>query len=72
MIAMLNDAAVLVISVDNALISQKPDKWRMGQMLTLSTILGILLVGASFAHFLIGWYVFDGKHLPRCLLTTRG
>lgn len=57
LIAILNDAAVLVISVDNALISEKPDKWRMGQMLTLSTVLGILLVGASFAHFLIGIYV---------------
>ncbi|KAH6583400.1 hypothetical protein BASA61_008017 [Batrachochytrium salamandrivorans] len=30
LIAVLNDAATLVISVDSAKISQKPDKWRLG------------------------------------------
>jgi H+-transporting ATPase len=53
LIAVLNDAATLVISVDNAKISKRPDKWRLGQLLTLSFILGILLMGASFAHFFV-------------------
>ena len=57
LIAVLNDAATLVISVDNAKISQKPDKWRLGQLLTLSLILGLLLMGISFAHY------FLAKHL---------
>ncbi|KAI8927499.1 hypothetical protein BC831DRAFT_497694 [Entophlyctis helioformis] len=51
LIAVLNDAATLVISVDSAQISQKPDKWRLGQLLTLSFILGLLLMGISFAVF---------------------
>eukprot|EP00842_Homolaphlyctis_polyrhiza_P004157 jgi/Hompol1/4742/HPOL_000499-RA len=51
LIAVLNDAATLVISVDSAKISQKPDKWRLGQLLTLSFILGVLLMGISFAVF---------------------
>ncbi|KAL2919598.1 hypothetical protein HK105_200510 [Polyrhizophydium stewartii] len=51
LIAVLNDAATLVISVDSAMISQKPDKWRLGQLLTLSFILGLLLMGISFAVF---------------------
>jgi H+-transporting ATPase len=58
LIAILNDAAVLVISVDNAQVNSKPDKWRLGQMLTLSVILGVLLCGASFAHFFIARDVF--------------
>lgn len=53
MICLLNDAATLVIAVDNAQISEKPDKWRLGQLITLSFILGILLSGLSFAHFFI-------------------
>ncbi|KAJ3258680.1 hypothetical protein HK103_003469, partial [Boothiomyces macroporosus] len=51
LIAVLNDAATLVIAVDNARISKRPDKWRLGQLLTLSFILGTLLMGISFAHF---------------------
>ncbi|KAI9206120.1 uncharacterized protein BJ171DRAFT_498764 [Polychytrium aggregatum] len=51
LIAVLNDAATLVISVDNAKISSRPDKWRLGQLLTLSFVLGILLTLISFAHF---------------------
>lgn len=51
MIAVLNDAATLVIAVDNARISKRPDKWRLGQLLTLSFILGFLLMLVSFAHF---------------------
>jgi H+-transporting ATPase len=57
-IALLNDAATLVISVDNAQISEKPDKWRLGQLITLSFILGVLLTGLSFAHFFIFRDVF--------------
>ena len=51
MIAVLNDAATLVISVDNARISKRPDKWRLGQLLTLSFILGFLLMLVSLGHF---------------------
>ncbi|KAF0440732.1 H+-ATPase [Gigaspora margarita] len=57
LIAMLNDAATLVISVDNAQVSGSPDKWRIGQLITLSIILGIILTMFSFAHFFIFSYV---------------
>jgi len=53
-IALLNDAATLVISVDNAQISEKPDKWRLGQLISLSFLLGVCLTLLSFAHFYIG------------------
>ncbi|KAI8872980.1 H(+)-ATPase [Ramicandelaber brevisporus] len=57
-IAVLNDAATLVISVDNAQISRRPDKWRIGQLITLSFLLAIFLTAMSFAHFFIARDVF--------------
>ncbi|KAJ3130199.1 hypothetical protein HK098_005446 [Nowakowskiella sp. JEL0407] len=56
MITVLNDAATLVISVDNAQISKRPDKWRLGQLISLSFLLGALLTVISFAHFFVGVY----------------
>ncbi|KAJ3076589.1 hypothetical protein HDU98_002109 [Podochytrium sp. JEL0797] len=58
MIAVLNDVATLVISVDNAQISQRPDKWRLGQLITMSFVLGFLLMLISWAHFFVGHYGF--------------
>jgi H+-transporting ATPase len=58
LIAVLNDAATLVISVDNARISKRPDKWRLGQLLSLSFILGTLLMGISFAHFFVAKSIY--------------
>ena len=56
LITVMNDAATLVISVDNAQISHRPDKWRIGQLIFLSFVLAILLAIASFAHFFIFKY----------------
>jgi H+-transporting ATPase len=53
LICVLNDAATLVISVDNAKISKRPDKWRLGQLISLSFILGVLLMIISFAHYYV-------------------
>ncbi|OZJ01961.1 hypothetical protein BZG36_05130 [Bifiguratus adelaidae] len=57
LICVLNDAATLVISVDNTEISYKPDKWRLGQLLVLSFILAVSLAALSFAHFFLGRYI---------------
>ncbi|KAF8988224.1 hypothetical protein BGZ52_012703 [Haplosporangium bisporale] len=59
LICILNDLATLVIAVDNAQISQRPDKWRIGQLITMSIVLGILLSALSFAHFFYFWKVRD-------------
>ncbi|KAJ3009688.1 hypothetical protein HKX48_007801 [Thoreauomyces humboldtii] len=64
MICILNDAATLVISIDNARISNRPDKWRLGQLLSLSFMLGAGLCVISFAHFFIArdvFHVTDGQ-----------
>jgi P-type E1-E2 ATPase len=38
LICVFDDAATLVISDDNTEISYKPDKWRLGQLLTVSVL----------------------------------
>ncbi|KAF8983025.1 hypothetical protein BGZ46_000105 [Entomortierella lignicola] len=58
LICILNDLATLVIAVDNAQISERPDKWRIGQLITMSIVLGICLTALSFAHFFIFWKVY--------------
>lgn len=58
LICVLNDAATLVISVDNTQISSRPDKWRLGQLMSLSVVLALLLSGLSFAHYFVAADVF--------------
>ncbi|PVV03755.1 hypothetical protein BB560_001747 [Smittium megazygosporum] len=53
LIAVLNDAATIVIAFDNAEVAEKPTKWRIGQIITLSVILGILLFGLTYGVFYI-------------------
>ncbi|KAI9299004.1 H(+)-ATPase [Neoconidiobolus thromboides FSU 785] len=53
-IAVLNDLATIVIAFDNAQISQKPDKWRIGQLMFLSVLLGMFLCALSFVHYYVG------------------
>ncbi|KAI9592078.1 H(+)-ATPase [Syncephalis fuscata] len=74
-ITILNDAATLVIAVDNAQISEQPDKWRLGQLITLSFILGLFLTAASFAHYYIARHLLNEQHpgdadLVKAKLTT--
>ncbi|ORZ27390.1 H(+)-ATPase [Lobosporangium transversale] len=58
LICILNDLATLVIAVDNAQLSPHPDKWRIGQLITMSIVLGICLTALSFAHFFTFWKHF--------------
>ncbi|KAJ1547633.1 hypothetical protein HK405_005321 [Cladochytrium tenue] len=39
-------------------ISTRPEKWRLGQLMFLSTLLGVLLMLISFAHFFTAWHHF--------------
>ncbi|KAF9579193.1 hypothetical protein BGW38_004642, partial [Lunasporangiospora selenospora] len=64
MICILNDLATLVIAVDNAQVSRNPDKWRVGQLIFLSFLLGFLLTALSFGHlfyFMIRDNLYPGR-----------
>jgi H+-transporting ATPase len=53
LISLLNDAATLIMAVDNVTISKAPNVWRLKLLLTLSTVLAAFLSLFSFAHFYI-------------------
>ena len=52
-LAVLNDAATLGIAYDRTSISPLPDKWRVGQLFTMSTMISLYLVGTSWAFFFV-------------------
>jgi H+-transporting ATPase len=67
LLAVLNDGAILSIAYDNVQTSAVPEAWNMRRVLTISTVLGIAGVIASFGLFYIGEQVF---HLDRAVIQT--
>jgi H+-transporting ATPase len=53
LLAILNDFPIMMIAYDNVPVAPAPVRWDMGRVLTLSSILGVLGVIASFAFFWI-------------------
>ncbi|KAI8076308.1 plasma-membrane proton-efflux P-type ATPase [Halteromyces radiatus] len=67
LISVLNDAATLIMAVDNVKISKQPQTWRLPLLIFLSCVLAILLAGISFGHF----YIFrDVLHVSPGQLST--
>jgi len=58
LLALLNDAPIMTIAVDNVGYSNKPERWNMNVILIISTYLGVIGVVASFLLFYIGVVVF--------------
>jgi len=67
LLALLNDGAILSIAYDNVKASEGPEGWDMPVVLTVSTILGLMGVVASFGLFYIGEHVF---HLGRDIIQS--
>ena len=67
MIALLNDGAILSIAYDNVLYRNKPEKWNMRLVLSISTVLGVMGVVAAFGLFYLGERAF---HLSRDMVQT--
>ncbi|CAO3664221.1 unnamed protein product [Rhizopus stolonifer] len=53
LISVLNDAATMIMTVDNVTISKHPNSWRLRLLVVLSTVLAFFLSLVSFAHFYI-------------------
>ncbi|KAG1055629.1 hypothetical protein G6F43_002428 [Rhizopus delemar] len=53
LISVLNDAATMIMTVDNVTISKYPNTWRLKLLVVLSTVLAVFLSLFSFAHFYI-------------------
>jgi H+-transporting ATPase len=62
LLALLNDGAILSIAYDAVRYSKQPEAWDMKTVLTISSVLGVAGVLASFGLFYLGERVF---HLSR-------
>ncbi len=67
LLAILNDVPIMTIAYDNVAVAPKPVRWDMHRVLTMSTILGVLGVMASFTLFLIAERYL---HIPRTTIQT--
>ena len=54
LLALLNDMPIMTIAYDNVKISQKPEKWNMRTLLTISSFLGAIGTVSSFGLLIIG------------------
>ncbi len=66
-LAILNDAPIMMIAYDHAKILEKPVEWDMRKVLSMATILGLMGV---FASFLIFWIAERLLHLDRATIQT--
>jgi H+-transporting ATPase len=57
-LALLDDVPIMTIAFDNALVPPKPVQWRFDEMLTVSSVLGLLAVIQSFTLLYIGDTVY--------------
>ena len=62
LLALLNDGAILSIAFDTVHYRNRPEAWAMHKVLTVSTVLGLIGVVASFGLFYLGERLF---HLDR-------
>ena len=62
LLALLNDAPIMTIAVDNVGYSKRPERWNMNIILLISTLLGVFGVVASFSLFAIGVIIFNMSH----------
>jgi H+-transporting ATPase len=59
LLALFNDVPIMAIAYDNVKYSNEPERWNMRMVLTVSTLLGVVGVFASFIIFYIGEVVLN-------------
>ena len=67
LLAILNDFPIMMIAYDNAPVAERPVRWDMHRVLTLSIVLGVVGVIETFLLF---WFVDDYLGLPRDIIQT--
>jgi H+-transporting ATPase len=67
LLAILNDIPIMTIAYDNASVAGRPVRWDMHRVLSLSLILGVLGVIATFGLF---WIAEDYLKMPRDAVQT--
>jgi H+-transporting ATPase len=67
LLAFLNDVPIMTIAYDNAWLDPRPARWRMGRILTVSTVMGLTGVAGSF---LMLYLALDWLHLTIAQVQT--
>jgi len=67
LLAIFNDLPIMMIAYDHVKVAERPVKWDMRRVLTMSAFLGFLGVIASFGLF---WFADRYLHIPRPTLQT--
>ena len=67
LIAVLNDFPIMMIAYDNTIVAPRPVRWDMERVLTVSSVLGVIGVIASFGLFLIAEKYL---HMPRPIVQS--
>jgi H+-transporting ATPase len=67
LLAILNDVPIMTIAYDNVAVAPKPVRWDMHRVLTMSVVLGVLGLIASFGLF---WIVERYLRLPAPTVQT--
>ena len=67
LLAILNDFPIMMIAYDNAPVANQPVRWNMHRVLTISVVLGVMGVIASFCLF---WIARDYLHLSQDVIRT--
>lgn len=62
LLAILNDIPIMTIAFDNVPTANKPVRWNMKRVLTISSVLSI---GGVLSSFILFWYVMQQLGLPR-------
>ena len=66
LLALLNDIPILAIAYDNTKINRSPVRWKMSELLTISSVLGLSGVVSSFVLF----YILKKHGLPDGMIQT--
>ncbi|MCF6355358.1 MAG: plasma-membrane proton-efflux P-type ATPase [Candidatus Polarisedimenticolaceae bacterium] len=66
LLALLNDIPILAIAYDNTQVDRKPVQWKMRELLTISSVLGIAGVISSFLLF----FILQEQGLPEDVIQT--
>lgn len=69
-IALLDDVPIMSIAYDNTAVAPRPIRWRMPEVLTVSSILGLLAVVQSFGLFLAGIEALEHPHVQGLLVLS--
>ncbi len=67
LLAILNDFPIMMIAYDNAPVAQRPVRWDMHRVLTLSIVLGVVGVIETFVLF---WIADVYLNIPRDIIQT--